>query len=91
MPLNIKLSEEELKKLTPKEREKYEKYRKKMSPSKKPKHRDPGADDRMKKFEKSLREAGFNKGGYANCGASMKPAQGGSKKMYGGGYAKKTK
>jgi hypothetical protein len=49
------------------------------------KHRDPGADDRMKAFEKSLREAGFAKGGYVNCGASMKPTQ----KMSKGGYARK--
>ena len=29
----------------------------------KSKHRDPGADDRMKKFEESAREAGFANGG----------------------------
>ena len=101
MPLNIKLSLEELKKLSLKEREKYFETRRRLSgpkkgrkakptkkkaPSKRPKHhRDPGADDRMKKFEKSLREAGFSKGGLANCGASMKPTQ----KMSQGGYTKK--
>ena len=99
MPLNIKLSEEELKKLSPKEREKYMEMRKRMKgkkttkskkrPKQFEKHRDPGAVERMMEFEKSLRGAGLAKGGYANCGASMKPAQAGSKKMYGGGYAKK--
>jgi len=90
MPLNIKLSDEEIKKLSPKQREKYMAMRKRMqsrkpSKTKSPKHRDPGADDRMKEFEKSLREAGFSKGGLANCGASMKPTQ----KMSNGGYTKK--
>ena len=31
----------------------------------------------------------YNKGGYANCGASMSPTQSSSKKMMGGGYASK--
>jgi len=30
---------------------------------KRPAHRDPGADDRMKEFERSAREAGFKDGG----------------------------
>jgi hypothetical protein len=94
MPLSIKLSDEEIKKLSPKEREKYMEMRrrlksKKPSKAKRPeqfnKHRDPGADDRMKEFERSLRAAGLAKGGYVNCGASMKPTQ----KMSKGGYAKK--
>jgi len=112
MPLNIKLSDEELKKLSNKELMEYMKERrrlegKKTKTSKKPtrskrpekptkskrpkqfeKHRDPGAVERMMEFEKSLREAGFAKGGYANCGASMKPAQKSTKMMY-GGMAKK--
>ena len=33
-----------------------------------PKHRDPGADDRMKEFERSLREAGFKDGGSVCAG-----------------------
>ena len=31
----------------------------------------------------------YNKGGYANCGASNPATQASTKKMYGGGYAKK--
>jgi len=96
MPLSIKLSDEEIKKLSPKEREKYMAMRKRMqsrkpSKEKRPKHRDPGADDRMKEFEKSLREAGFAKGGYVNCGASMKPSQKSTNMMYGGMARKKKK
>lgn len=35
---------------------------------KRPPHRDPGADDRMKKFEESAREAGFKDGGSVCAG-----------------------
>ena len=35
---------------------------------KRPPHRDPGADDRMKEFERSLREAGFKDGGSVCAG-----------------------
>ena len=35
------------------------------------------------------RPKNMNKGGYANCGASMSPTQSASKKMMGGGYASK--
>lgn len=35
---------------------------------KRPPHRDPGADDRMKEFERSLREAGFKDGGMVRRG-----------------------
>ena len=57
--------------------------------NKRPKHRDPGAVERMMEFEKSLREAGFAKGGMANCGASVKPTQKSTKMMYGGMANKK--
>lgn len=95
------LNLDELKKLSPAERKKYIDERRGVSgPSKKSsmkrpkqfeKHRDPGADDRMKEFERSLREAGFAKGGYVNCGASMKPTQKSTKMMYGGMAKKKGK
>jgi len=43
--------------------------------------------------EKAMSKGGmpkkYNKGGYANCGASMSPTQSSSKKMMGGGYASK--
>ena len=65
----------------------------KKKPTERPKqfekHRDPGAVERMMEFERSLREAGFNKGGLANCGASMKPTQ--KMTMNCGGYAHKKK
>ena len=93
------LTLDELKKLSPKERREYmEKRKGVMGPSKKAskkrpkqfeKHRDPGAVERMMEFEKSLREAGFAKGGYANCGASVKPTQKSTKMMYGGMAKKK--
>jgi len=35
------------------------------------------------------RPKNMNKGGYANCGASMSPTQSSSQKMMGGGYASK--
>ena len=118
MPLNIKLSDEELKKLSPKELKEYMTMRRRLegkktttkkemaekrkgryrtgkglTKSKRPKqfdkHRDPGAVERMMEFEKSLREAGFNKGGMANCGASVKPTQKSTKMMYGGMASKK--
>ena len=43
--------------------------------------------------EKAMSKGGmpkkYNKGSYANCGASMSPTQSSSKKMMGGGYASK--
>jgi len=42
------------------------------------------------KYEKKqTRKPSFNKGGYANCGASMKPTQKSSQKMAYGGMARK--
>ena len=86
------LTLEQLKKLSPAERKKYiDERRGVKNPSnpkkskKRPKHRDPGQVERMMEFEKSLRGAGLAKGGYVNCGASMKPTQ----KMSKGGYARK--
>jgi hypothetical protein len=47
-----------------------------------PPHRDPGADDRMKKFEESAREAGFMEGGMVqskfNRGGKVESTTGGS-------------
>lgn len=114
MPLRIKLSDEELKKLSneelrdymamrrrlegkqvkskkakPRKKEELTKSKRPKRPKQFEKHRDPGAVERMMEFERSLREAGFAKGGMANCGASVKPTQKSTKMMYGGMANKK--
>ena len=42
-----------------------------------------------KQMEKKMKAKKYNKGGYANCGASMPATQGSSKKMAAGGMMKK--
>lgn len=61
----------------------------KNAPVSMPKPRPKNAIARERAMSKGGMPKKYNKGGYANCGASMSPTQSSSKKMMGGGYASK--